>query len=159
VANIISSTFTITGIPADGTRIVHEIHIDLDRFAHDIVYTAPAGSDLAAAMADHATSLGADLAAQEVVANMNRAMTLGRFAANVTHFSTPAQNTAALTAAWPTLLNVQAIFIGDYLNTLSDAVLQAVFGWAPAYEANIRTVYLVPYAAMADSIRNATGTL
>lgn len=158
MVNIVSSSFEVS-VQKDGSKTVHERHIDLAGLTYDIVYTAKAADDLVAAMNTHAVNLGSDLATKEVAANMSRAMTLGRFAVNVTKYSTAAQNVAALTAAWPTLLNVQAIFIGDYLNTLSDAVLQSVFGWAPAYEANIRTTYLIPYAAMADNIRNATGTL
>ena len=156
--NITSSTFTSV-TQADGSKTVHEIHTDILGITHDIVYSAAAADDLTAAMNAHAIDLGVNLAAQEVAENMNRAMTLGKFAVNVTHYSTAAQNTAALTAAWPTLLNTQAIFIGEYLNTLSDAILQSVFGWTALYEANIRTTYLIPYAAMAANIRSATGTL
>lgn len=154
MSNIVSSVLDV--LPG---LTVREVHTDLAGVAHQIVYQAKVGDDLTAAMNAHAADLGANLAAQEVADNMNRAMTLGKFANNVTIYSTPAQNTAALNAAWPNLLNVQAIFIGEYLNTLSDAVLEAVFGWTPAHTASVRSTFLVPYASMAASIRSATGTL
>lgn len=141
------------------SHTVREIHTDVAGISREIIYTARDGDDPIAVMNSHAVDLGNSLATQEVADNMTRAMALGRFAVNITKYSTPAQNVAALKAAWPTLLNVQAIFIGDYLNTLPDATLQTVFGWSPAYEANIRSTFLIPYAAMADNIRNAVGSL
>lgn len=159
MANIVSSTFT-SFVQKDGSKTVHEVHTDLIGLTHDIVYTAAAGDDLNAAMATHANNLGNSLANNEVASNLSNAETLGKNAngINVTIYSTAAQNIAALTAAWPTMLNIQAIFVGEYLSTLSDAVLQSVFGWSPAYEQTVRTNFLTPYATLAASIRTATGT-
>lgn len=157
MANIVSSVLS-AAVQSDGRNQVHEVHTDLVGLTHDLSYLANVGADLNANLVLHATNLGNDLANAEIANNLNNAMTLGAGAVglNKTIYSTAQQNTAALTAIWLSLLNTQAIFVGEYLNTLSDAVLQAVFGWTPAHEATIRSTYLVPYAAMAANIRSAT---
>ncbi len=159
MANIVSSTY-IAYPQIDGCPTVCETHTDILGLTHRIVYTAGAQDDLNANMALHATNLGNDLATNEINQNLTNAETLGKNAVglNVTIYSTSAQNIAALQAAWPTMLATPAIFVGEYLAQLSDAVLQQVFGWTPAYEQSVRTNYLTPFATLAASIRAATGT-
>ena len=157
--NIVSSVFAAR-LQKDGRSNVVETHVDLVSISHQIGYVSAIGDDLDVNLAAHAQALSDDLAAMEVSNNLNNAMTLGKFAngINTTIYSTNAQNVAALQAAWPTMLAVPAIFVGEYLSTLSDAVLQAVFGWTAQKEQNVRTNFLTPYATIAASIRAATGT-
>lgn len=158
MANIVSSTFTAYP-QADGRNTVVELHTDIRGIVHQNVYMAGSGDDLNANLVTHATNLGNDLTNNEIAQNLANAETLGKNAVglNVTIYSTAAQNTSALIQLWPTLTFTQAIFIGEYLSVLSDATLQAVFGWSPAFEQSIRTNYLTPFAALAASLRSAAG--
>lgn len=158
MANIVTSTLTAS-VQADGRQQVHEVHTDLIGLTHTVGYLAGAQDNLAANMAAHAVDLGNNLANAEVASNFALVSTLGKNAVPVTIYSTVAQQVANLVAAWPTLLNTQAIFVGEYMNALTDATLESVFGWTPTQTASARTDYLAPYAAIAASIRTAQGGL
>lgn len=157
--NIASSIAVAAQLEIDGRFWVTETHTDIFGLKYNINYLAAAGFDYQSALVDHAQDLSDNLAASEIANNFQLTETLGKNAAPVTHYSTAAANVAALSAAWHTLLNQQAIFIGEYLNTLSNATLQAVFGWTPTQAAQVRTDYLTPYATLAQSIRAAQGGL
>jgi hypothetical protein len=158
MANIVSSAYTASA-QADGRQQVHEVHTDLVGLTHTVDYLAGAQDNLAANMAVHATNLGNDLANAEVAANFAMVSTQGKNATPVTIYSTVAQQVANLVALWPTLLNDQAIFVGEYMNTLSLATLESVFGWTPTQAQQASTNYLIPYATLAQSIRTAQGGL
>src|SRR5579864_3404309 len=146
-ATITSSIVDRDDLQKDGRRWIHELHTDSLGVQHPNVYMAPnAGWDANAQLAGNAANILAALAAAEVASNFAQVEALGSLASPVTHYSTAAQNTAALSATWKTLTQTQAIMIGDYLNTLSLAVLESVFGWTPAQAQNISTTYLIPYA-------------
>ena len=156
--NIVSSAYTFS-TQADGRQQVHEVHTDLVGLTHTVDYLAGAQDNLAANMAIHATNLGNDLQNNEIATNITLLETMGAQAKPTEVYSTTAQNSAALVAAWPTMSNSAAIFVGEYLNGLSLATLEAVFGWSPTQASAISTTYLQPYAAMAASIRAAQGGL
>lgn len=156
--NIVSSAYTAS-VQHDGRQQVHEVHTDLAGLTHTVDYLAGAQDNLAANMAVHATNLGNDLANAEIAANITLLETQGIQARPTEIYSTTAQNSAALVVAWPMMLNQQAIFVGEYLNGLSLATLESVFGWSPTQASEVSTTYLIPYAAMAANIRSAQGGL
>lgn len=156
MSNIVSSTFTAYP-QKDGRNTVVELHTDLVGLVHQNVYLAGAGDNLNTNLAANAANIGNNLASQEVANNLAMVASLSMYATPTETYSTSPQNVAALVAVWQAMSQLAAIFTGEYLNSLSDAILQSVFVWTPTQEANIRATYLQPYATMAASIRAAQG--
>lgn len=127
MSNIASSTFTAS-VQADGRSQVHEIHTDLIGVEHTVDYLAAAGTDLDAALAVHAANLGAELAAQEIRANVAQVMGAGAGAAFTFDYSAIADTVAAGVAAFADATPAQAIMLGDFLQAQTPANLEAWFG-------------------------------
>lgn len=156
MTNIVTSTFEKFA-QKDGSQTVHETHTDLAGFTHDIVYTAGAGDNLANAMAAHAADMGINLELDEVRANISGVTTLGSLFSPTFVYSTVAENVAALRSAYLTASNIQAVMIGDFLNSLTSAQLQTAFGLSALQVTTLRTNKLTPAANLAASIRATAG--
>jgi hypothetical protein len=154
---IVSSVIAEDAVQRDGRRWLREHHTDHLGVVHVITYLAAAGHDAAAALLARVATIEASLRDQEIAANMASVVTEGRFAEVTLVHSTVAQNRAALREAYRSATRVEAIMIGDYLNSLTNAQLQSAFGLTSAQVNTLRTNKLAPAAANADSIRATTG--
>jgi len=109
----------------------------------------------------HATAAGsallASLAAWEIGSNIADVQTNGINASPSFIYSTIAANSAEIRSAYRIATDRQAAFIGEYLNSLSNAVLSAAFGITTGQAATLKTNVLAPQAALAASIRAAAG--
>lgn len=65
---IVSSTYTLSGLEADGRRWCREVHTDHLGVEHIVRYLAAVGADYAAILADRATRVWADLVGHEIEA-------------------------------------------------------------------------------------------
>jgi len=142
----------------DGRVWVTEQHTDQLGVTYVIVYLAHDPSIIAAHLATSATNVWAQLVAAEMANNINLVESLGKFATPTTIYSTPAANAAMLPIVYGAATQVQAIMIGDYLNTLTSLQLENTFGWTAAQVAALQANWLVPAAAAAATIRAAVGT-
>ncbi len=95
--------------------------------------------------------------AREIERNVVDVTTNGSLATPVLILSTAAANFAALRAAYQTSTKVEAIMIGDFLSTLTDAQLQTAFSLTAGQVTTLRTNKLTPAASAAATIRAATG--
>lgn len=154
--NIAFSTFE-TFVQKNGSQTVHEKHTDLAGVVRDIVYTALAGDDLTAAMTSHAVDLGIGLELAEVAANILGVTTLGSLFSPTFVYSTVAENVAALRLAYLTASRIEAVMMGDFLNSLSNLQIQNAFGLTAGQVTTLRTNKLTPAANLATSIRASTG--
>src|SRR2546421_411202 len=125
---IISSVIESISLQKDGRSWVHEIHTDQVALKYERSYLANAGFDTAAALAAYAAQLTTDIRLSEIAKNIADVTSNGSLATPTTAYSTAAQNFAALRAVYQFATQVQAIMIGDYLNTLTDVQLQNAFG-------------------------------
>jgi hypothetical protein len=147
----------VSYVQKDGSKTVHEIHIDLIGIAHDLVYQASAIEDLNANLARHASDLGNSLGSGEVSTNIGSIMTLGANAIFTLVYSTVSENVAALRAAYASAIQAQAVLIGDFLNTLTDIQLQNAFNLTPSQVTTLRNTKLIPAANLATALRASTG--
>ncbi len=154
---IVSSVIESTSVQRDGRSWVHEIHTDQVGVQYERNYLASAGLDTAAALSTYAAQLADDIQAREIAKNIADAATNGSLAHPTLVYSTAAQNFAALRAVYQFATQVQAIMIGDYLNTLTDVQLQNAFGLTSGQVTTLRTNKLAPAASLATSIRAAAG--
>lgn len=153
---IVSSVLT-SSVQADGRSRVEEVHTDGQANQYRRSYLAEKGADLNAALAAYAAQLSLDLAAAEIQANIAQVTALGSTATVSAVWSTLAQNRTALRAAFANATQVQAIMIGDFLASLTDAHLQAAFGLTAGQVATLRSSKLTPAASAAATIRAAAG--
>ncbi len=105
-----------------------------------------------------AQTLTADqLTTQEIAANLDSVITVGSEASISLNYSTGLQNIAGIRVVYQTASRIQAVMIGDFLNTLTDAQLRVAFSMTLAQAQALRANKLVPAAAIAASIRSAAG--
>ena len=154
---IVSSVIESTDAQKDKRSWIHELHIDHIGGQHSLVYLADQGYDTATALANHAAGLASNATASEISLNLMEITSLGKFATPTLVHSTAAQNVTALRAAYQGATQVEAIMMGDYLNTFTDAQLMNAFGLTQTQVTNLRNNKLIPAAAAADDIRAATG--
>ena len=69
--SIVSSSYSILATNLDGSRIVHESHVDSVGKAHELRFVAGASSDLDALLSDHAVMVAASLAVSEAQEILN----------------------------------------------------------------------------------------
>lgn len=93
----------------------------------------------------------------EIEDNVNDIKANGSLATVTLINSTAGQNATALRAAYGVASKLEAIMIGDYLNTLTDAQLQAAFSLSAAQVTNLRNNKLIPAANTASAVRAAVG--
>lgn len=154
---IVSSETVSTSTQRDGRRYVLERHIDHLGVAHERTWLAGAADNLAAALSAYAATLLDILRDREIAANMAAILADGSLATITLQHSTAGENRSALRDAYRTATRVEAIMIGDFLNTLTDAQLQSVFGMTAQQVTTLRTTKLAPAASAAATIRSATG--
>jgi hypothetical protein len=154
---IVSSVIADDAVQHDRRRWISEHHTDHMGITHVITYLADADFDAAAALTTNAVTAEAVLRDQEIAQNVANIITNGRFADVTLDYSTAAQNRAGLRQAYQPAVRTEAIMIGDFLNTLTDAQLQNVFNLTAPQVATLRNNRLIPAASLADSIRATTG--
>lgn len=155
--SIASSFIESTSLQKDGRSWVHEVHTDQIGAQYDRNYLADAGFDTAAALAAYATQLASDIQAQEIARNIADVTANGSLANPTTVYSTAAQNFTALRAVYQFATQVQAIMIGDFLNTLTSNQLQNAFGLTAGQVTTLRANKLAPAATAASTIRASAG--
>lgn len=154
---ITNSIIAEDAVQRDGRRWIREHHTDHLGVVHVITYLAAAAFDSAAALLARVATLELSLRDQEIAANLRSVIAEGENATITLVHSTAAQNRTGLRIAYQVATRTEAIFIGDYLNTLTDGQLQTAFSLTAPQVTSLRTNKLVPAAAAADTIRAATG--
>lgn len=154
---IVSSETVETSLQADGRRYVREHHTDHLGVVHPRTWLAGAADNLAAALSEYATRLLDILRDREIAENVAAVLANGSTAVTTFQHSTAGENRTALRAAYLTATRVEAIMIGDFLNSLTNTQLQTLFGMTNTQVNTLRTNKLQPAATAAASIRAATG--
>jgi hypothetical protein len=154
---IASSETVQVSVQADGRRYVLEHHTDHLGVVHPRTWLAGAADNLAAALAAYATNLAEALRQREIDANIASVLLNGSTAVTTFQHSTIAENRTALRAAYLTATRTDAIMIGDFLSSQTNAVLQALFSMTTTQVNTLRTNKLTPAANAAATIRAATG--
>jgi hypothetical protein len=157
MASIVSSVIVSDVVQVDGRHAVVEQHTDSLGFVHLFQYLAELGIDINAALSAHATQVLNSLVNGEIATNIAMVEAQGSLAVPVFVYTTMAQNATPLREAYRVSTQGQAIQIGDYLNTLTDAQLAAGFGITQAQAANLRANKLQPAAQTAATVRAETG--
>ena len=154
---IVSSVIESISLQKDGRSWIHEIHADQISVRYERSYLASAGFNTAVALSAYATQLSSDIIAQEIASNISDVTVNGSLAVPHLIYSTATQNFAALRIAYQSATQVQAIMIGDFLNTLTDNQLQNAFSITAAQVTALRNNKLVPAANAATTIRASLG--
>ena len=155
--SIIASNIISNVVQGDGRRSIVERHTDHLGKTWDRYYVAAALFDFAAALAAYATRLVIDLRNNEITSNVEAVVTNGSLAVYTLNYSTAAQNFSALRTAYQISTKVEAIMIGDFLSSLTNAQLQNAFNMTLAEVTTLRTNKLTPAANAAATIRASTG--
>lgn len=156
--SIVSSVIVWKLLQADGTSNVRELHTDNLNATYIFDYILDANSDPNVHLAADAITLLTLVPQQEITNNINAVETLGSLATPVFNYSTVANNIAALRQVYLLSTQTQAIMIGDFLNSLTNAQLETAFNLTLQEVTTLRTNYLSPAATTAVSIRSAMGT-
>lgn len=154
---IASSTTVSVGAQKDGRRWVQERFVDDQGVAYDRSWLAEAADDLTAARLAYADQLAANFAQAEADRDLDRIKTDGSQAVVTLVWVTLASLRSALRQAYAVATRQDAIMIGDYLGSLTDNQLQALFGLTAGQVTTLRTNKLTPAASLATSIRAAAG--
>jgi hypothetical protein len=157
---IVSSVLSKEGAQRDGRFWVLEMHTDQVGVVYPIRYLAPSGTldaALNATMSARATQIGMDIATAEAQADLDRIKADGSLATVTTVYATISDVRAALRAAYVTATRTEAIMIGDFLSTLTNAQLQTLFSMTSGQVTTLRSSKLTPAASAAATIRAATG--
>lgn len=154
---ITSSTVDIEAPQASGRRWITETHIDQLGIKYPFRYLANDGLDVNAVMTARAAQVAADLTAAEIAANIAQVIANGSMATIVLNYSTATQSHAALGFAYQSATRVEAIMIGDFLSSLTDAQLQSLFSMTAAQVTSLRTNKLTTAASAAATIRASAG--
>jgi len=157
MASIVSSVIASDVVQVDGRHAVVEQHTDSFGIAHPFVYLAEIGTDINAMLAAHATQVLNSLVSGEISNNIALVEAFGSLAQPIFLYTTMAQNATPIREAYRVSTQGQAIQIGDYLNTLTDAQLAAGFNITQAQAANLRVNKLQPAAQTAATVRAEAG--
>lgn len=155
--SIVSSVIVFANVQRDGRFAVRERHTDQVGLAQFIDYLAEASDDRTALMTNRVPLLNAQLTALEIANNLSAVTSLGSLASPTFVYSTAAQNVVALRAAYQAATDRQAIFIGDFLSTLTSGQLQAAFGLTAGQVTTLQANKLTPAAALAANLRTVVG--
>jgi hypothetical protein len=157
MASIVSSKIIADLVQRDGRHWITERHVDNAGIEHLVTYLAAVGTDAAAVMAARVAQLAADIATGEITANVADVINRGSLASPSLVYSIAADNIAALREVYRTSTDRQAVMIGDYLSSLSNAQLQTAFGLTAGQVTTLRSAKLTPAATLAGQIRAAAG--
>lgn len=158
---IVSSAVVDFAPQIDGRIFVREQHLDSFGVNHSQSYLATEGTTLAqanVACAAKDAAITAQMTANEIQTNINQVSTFGKFATITLNESTGAQNITVFRAQYALMTQLQSVFTGEYLSTLSDASLELTFSMTQPQVATLRANFLTPQAAEAASIRASVGT-
>jgi len=155
--SIVSSVIAATDVQRDGRRWVRELHTDHVGVPYVRNYLAGALDDLNAALAAYAVILADNIKLAEIAANVAAVTANGLLATISMVYSTAAENRAAGRIAYQNATRTDAIMIGDFLSSLTDAQLQNIFNMPAGQVTTLRTNKLTPAATAAATIRAATG--
>lgn len=134
-----------------------EVFTDQIGVVYQRTYLAARFFNATSQLAADAIQLAADIQAAEIAGNVADVLANGSLATPHLNYSTAAQNFAALRTAYAIAGNGAAVMIGDFLNTLTSAQLQAAFGLTAGQVTTLRTNKLQPAATLAASWRASTG--
>lgn len=155
--SIVTSSITNTDIQKDNRRWIRELHTDQAGIKYIRQYLANASDDVNAALAAYATLLTSLINLNEITNNINQVLFNGSTAVITFVYSTAAENRQALRNAYLTALRVEAIMLGDFLSSLTDAQLQTIFSMTAGQVTTLRSNKLTPAATQAAAIRAAAG--
>lgn len=155
--SIVSSQILEDAAQKDGRRWIREQHIDQVSVRYIRAYLTTAVADASAALATYATQLALDIVALEIGRNIADVAVNGSLATISLVYSTAAQNRAAGRTAYLNATRVEAIMIGDFLSSLTDAQLQTIFSMTAGQVTTLRSNKLTPAATNAAAIRAAAG--
>jgi hypothetical protein len=144
----------------DGRVYVREQHLDSFGADHSVSYLSAAGLTRAqanAACSARDAGITAQMTTDEITANIAAVSTLGANAVITFRESTVAQNAAAVRAVYKDMSQLQAVFTGEFLSTLTNGQLQTAFGLTAGQVTTLRTNTLTPAANVAASIRLTAG--
>lgn len=153
----------------NGKRWILELHTDHLGVVHENWYGIAGDGDANAQLTSHATELAANLRDAEIFRNVFFAgyghaaspptgiIVLGSEAVPILVHSTVAQNATALRMAYQTATRLEAVMIGDFLNTLTNGQIANAFNITTGQAATLRTNKLEPAAAIAADIRAEAG--
>lgn len=147
-----------TRVPGKAGMVVGE-HVWDDGQVWTAVFEARVGEDAQARLDGMAAARLLQRAQSEIKSNLAEIMTNGSLAVVTLKNSTVAENAAALVVAYVDAKRTEAIMIGDFLNSLTDAQLRTAFGLTQQQVTNLRTNKLAPAATEAAAIRAADGSL
>lgn len=154
---IVSSIIDQDNAQRDGRRSIRELHTDQIGVQYPVQYLAPGNFDANAALTARVAILEDQIKQSEISANIAQITAVGSLASPTLVYSTAAENFAALRTAYQTSTQVQAVMIGDFLNTLTNAQLQTAFNLTAGQVTTLRTNKLAPAATLAASIRATAG--
>lgn len=154
---------SVTGFNRQIDDRIAVIEQHLDQFGGDRgrFYLAASGTtraQAATACSNIDATISAQMAANEIAANLAAVAAFGAQATITFIESTVAQNAAAVRAAYATMTRVQAIFTGEFLGSLTTGQLQTAFGLTSGQVTTLRTNFLTPATNAAATIRASVGT-
>ena len=120
-------------------------------------YLGAAGTNAASVMAGRVASIDAGLVSDEISSNLAAILADGRNAVVTVVYATLAQIRAALREAYRNATRQDAIMLGDFLGSLTDAQLQTLFGMTLIQVQTLRVNCLTPAQSTAASIRAGQG--
>jgi hypothetical protein len=156
---IITSTITHDDPQVDGRRYVRELHLDQLNLEHPVIWLAAADTDVQAVMQARVPQIELDLMTGEIAGNVADISRNGKFAKPSLNYSLAIDNGFAVKAAYDTAIQVEAVMMGDYFNTLSDEQLMLIFQLPVEQVSALRTDRLEPAAALAATLRAEAGAL
>lgn len=157
VATIVSSKYVSQTVQADGRISVEESFTDSVGAVWGYVKLLPAGTNLSAQLTADGNLLLATLKDEEIQNNIFLIEDLGSLATPTFNYSTQAQNQQPAREAYRIAQHTQAVMIGDFLNTLTDAQLMNIFNMTQPQVTNLRNNKLIPASNTATSIRASSG--
>jgi len=153
---IVSSSIIEDAAQIDGRRHIRERHIDHLGVAHFRLYMANAGVNVAPWLAATAAALPGWLSDTEIALNFSRISQDGDLAVPTLVYSTANDNAAFVRREYKSATREQAMMIGAYLSTLTNAQLRNLFNLTDPQVAQLRTK-VDAQKALLDEQRAATG--
>jgi hypothetical protein len=153
-----NATLLGSALARGGRRIVFAQTDDSAVLHGPFVELRPLSDDVNAYLVTHGLALSNSLTAGEIAAVLARIVQDGSLAViPALRYATIDAVRAALRALYLTATRAEAIMLGDFLGTLTDTQLRALFGMTQIQVNSLRTNKLGPAATQATAIRSAAG--
>lgn len=133
-------------------------HVWSDGQRWQVCFEAAAGADAIVRLQAMITDRQDVRKAAEVARNISDVIANGSLASVTLNASTANDNMVGARAVYPSLSKTEAIMMGDYFNTLTNAQLANLFGITTGQASTFRTNTLAPAASTAAAIRAAAGS-